>query len=183
MSWREASASILAQVANTTEAIVQPETVDTALNALKGTLLLLALFLLLGIIVVVIRSQEYLRWELREKLRGTDQEHIPPARMRRRWRNIIRQLRSKGDNAYKLAVIDADKIVDDFLEKFGYRGDTMANKLNQINPDELKTLANLWEAHKIRNSIVHDLKAEVTRKDAFRAVKAFQDTLEELQVL
>lgn len=57
----------------------------------------------------------------------------------------------------KLGIIEADKLVDTVLKKAGIKGGTLGERLRgakDLVPRDV--YSNMWEAHKVRNQIVHD---------------------------
>lgn len=57
----------------------------------------------------------------------------------------------------KLAIIEADKLVDIVLRKAGVKGETMGERLRACEKLIPRSVySNMWEAHKIRNKIVHE---------------------------
>lgn len=100
-----------------------------------------------------------------------------------RWEEIQRHIESTKEAEWKFAVIEADKLVEDALDKAGFGGQTMSERLNNIAPGQFQNLDNLWEAHKIRNRLAHDVNYFLRYAEAKRAIKLFEETLKELQVL
>jgi len=96
------------------------------------------------------------------------------------WQEIKNFAESIRDSEWKLAVIEADKVVDDALKAKGLPGDSMGERLMMIKPNELLSLQDLWDAHKLRNLIVHDTSYNVTHEQATAAVDSFGRTLREL---
>src|SRR3989344_1898339 len=96
------------------------------------------------------------------------------------WQEIKNFAESVRDSEWKLAVIEADKVVDDALKAKGLPGDSMGERLMMIKPNELLSLQDLWDAHKLRNLIVHDTSYNVTHEQATAAVDSFGRTLREL---
>ena len=80
-------------------------------------------------------------------------------------------------------MIEADKFVDDALKTGGYPGETMGERLMLIEPGQFLNLQNLWDAHKLRNLLVHDPKYQLTHRQAILAVEAFEAVLRELGAL
>lgn len=99
-----------------------------------------------------------------------------------RWEEVQRHITSTREAEWKFAVIEADKIVDDIL-KNSYPGETMGERLLNIGKGQLETLNGLWEAHKIRNRLVHDANYFLRYTEAKKAVLLFERTLKELQAL
>jgi hypothetical protein len=73
----------------------------------------------------------------------------------RRWKNIQSLVNSHNLNDWKQAIIEADIMLDEMLEKMGYKGDSIGDKLKQIEASDFLTLNQAWEAHKVRNQIAH----------------------------
>lgn len=99
-----------------------------------------------------------------------------------RWEEVLKHITSTREAEWKFAVIEADKAVDDIL-KNSYPGETMGERLLNIGKGQLETLDGLWEAHKIRNRLVHDANYFLRYAEAKRAVLLFERTLKELQAI
>src|SRR3989344_5824770 len=114
-------------------------------------------------------------------------EFLPPqpaiSGLNVRWEEIEKHINSTREAEWKFAVIEADKLVDELLKSAGFLGDTMGDRLMNIQPGQLTTLQNLWEAHKIRNRLVHDTNYFLRYTEAKRAVSLYEKTLKELQAL
>ena len=87
-----------------------------------------------------------------------------------RWVEIEKHISSTREAEWKFAVIEADKLVDELLKGAGFQGDTMGERLMNIQPGQLTTLQGLWEAHKIRNRLVHDTNYFLRYTEAKRTV-------------
>ena len=98
-----------------------------------------------------------------------------------RWEEIVRHARSDREAEWKLAVIEADKLVDDLLKTAGFHGETMGERLMSVEPSQLESLNSLWEAHKIRNKLVHEVNYFLRYTEAQRALQAYEKTLRELK--
>jgi hypothetical protein len=58
----------------------------------------------------------------------------------------------------KMAIIEADKLVDVILKKAGIAGNTMAERLRKVQKLVQRPIySGMWEAHKLRNHIVHEV--------------------------
>lgn len=147
-------------------------------------LILIAVSILIGIllIITIIKTR---------RLFGTKtnlmKELLPPSGttsgLDARWVEIEKHINSTREAEWKFAVIEADKLTDDLLKGAGFQGDTMGDRLMNIQPGQLTTLQGLWEAHKIRNRLVHDTNYFLRYTEAKRAVSLYEKTLRELQAL
>jgi hypothetical protein len=66
----------------------------------------------------------------------------------------------------RLGIIEADKLVDTVLKKAGIKGETLGERLrNSQKLVSRDVYSNMWEAHKVRNQIVHDHDFEANSVD------------------
>lgn len=98
------------------------------------------------------------------------------------WENVEMHLMQPATMV--LAVSEADKIVDSALRISGVAGATMGERLkaaeNKFSPDAYQRL---WHAHKLRNTLAHEVGASANPSEAKEAVKTFRDALYSLGVL
>ena len=105
--------------------------------------------------------------------------------IKRKWAEI-EQLMSLGKPSnFKIAILEADKIFDHVLKLFGYPGQTMADRIKAIPRDKFDRdfFDNVWQAHILRNRMVHNMSYEVQDFEARKAIKQFEAALRELRVL
>ena len=72
-----------------------------------------------------------------------------------RWEGIEEQMRSLNSSDWKVAILEADNILDEVLERMGYAGETLGERLKGIKPSDVPHLDEVWKAHKTRNDIAH----------------------------
>jgi hypothetical protein len=72
-----------------------------------------------------------------------------------RLTELQEHIESDNPNDWKLAIIEADIILDDLLKQKGYVGVSLGDRLKSISPSSLASLDDAWQAHKIRNQIAH----------------------------
>lgn len=70
--------------------------------------------------------------------------------------DVLKHIASENPNDWKLAIIEADIILDDALKNAGYAGTSLGERLKSISPNQLASLQDAWEAHKVRNRIAHE---------------------------
>ncbi|MDP3947136.1 MAG: hypothetical protein Q8Q41_00395 [bacterium] len=89
-----------------------------------------------------------------------------------------------GDEAQvKLAVIEADKILDEILKMAGLTGETMADRLKKLTSAQLSNIESVWQVHKIRNRIVHEPDYHLAHADAVYAINIYRVALKELGLI
>lgn len=80
---------------------------------------------------------------------------------------------------WPLAVINADKLVDDALKKQRYKGKTMGERLVAAQRD-LTSNDTVWYGHKLRNKLVHEDYKLNSQKDVKAALLGFLQALRDL---
>ena len=103
--------------------------------------------------------------------------------LKARWEEILRHLSSFREGEWKFAIVEADKLVNDVLKSAGFEGETIGEKLKSISVEQLQNINNLWEAHKLRNLVVHDSEFKIKHTEVRRAIEQYEKALRELQVL
>ncbi len=99
--------------------------------------------------------------------------------MRKRWAEIERMIESPGEMNRKVAILEADKLLDHALKTLAMAGTTMGERLKfaQYKYPELREV---WWAHKVRNQLAHEASYHLDAGVAKGAVKAFRKALERL---
>lgn len=86
-----------------------------------------------------------------------------------------------GDSGMRIAVIDADKLVDHALKQTNVPGKTMGERMKRAN--YLKSINNLWTAHKLRNKLVHEPDTVPKKSEMRSALGTYKKTLKEMGAL
>lgn len=148
---------------------------------LKFFSILLTLLLFSWIIYTVIRLTE-LRKNQYALLYPTSVENR--AQINPKWEKVLVHINSLNENDWKLAIIEADIILEDVLNKLSLPGETMGDKMKAVEKSDFNTIDFAWEAHKIRNQIVHEGSDFIlTAHEARRVVGLYQSIFEEFQVI
>lgn len=109
-------------------------------------------------------------------------EHAPAPKHveNKRWTNVLNRLASHSEGDWRLAIIEADIILDDMLSRMGYHGEGIGEKLKQVEKSDFATLDEAWEAHKVRNRIAHDgASYKMPHHDAERVIGLYKKVFEE----
>ena len=80
-------------------------------------------------------------------------EMVPPGR--ERWQKIETLFASNSESDWRVAIIEADSMLDEFVRSLGYPGANLGERLKNTNPQFFPTIQLAWDAHKIRNEIAH----------------------------
>lgn len=101
----------------------------------------------------------------------------------KQWQLIIEKSKANPPQSLVLAIIEADKLVDEVLKKMGLGGEHMADRLEKLGAWELKTLEKLWRAHRLRNELVHQPEFDISPVDAKEVLIIYESFLQELEVI
>lgn len=96
------------------------------------------------------------------------------------WSELLSRVKTQEGMA--LAIIDADKLLDEALKKKGYKGKTMGERLVAAQR-ELSNNDSVWFAHKLRNRLVHEPNARLRKSDAKNALAGIKQGLQDLAAL
>jgi len=91
------------------------------------------------------------------------------------WIKTIHYLFSEHPNDWKLAVIEADTMLDVLLGELGFKGESLGEKLKSATQDKFKDLTVAWEVHNIRNKIAHEgADFELSHHEAKRVIAIYE---------
>ena len=132
------------------------------------------IFLILAIVfgVVMLMSVGILSRRLPHKL---NQNYFQT-----RWLELL--ARVKTVDGMILAVIDADKLLDEALKRRNFKGKTMGERLVSAQR-VLSDNDSVWYAHKLRNRLVHEPDTKLKKRDAQNALAGFRQILKDLGAL
>ncbi len=135
-------------------------TMETALE-LWGPLYPLAisisLVLAVGILYCTVRIMQIRRIEHANFHRHA--HHAPPEdvpRTRLRWNRIMEHANTEDEHQWRLAILEADILLNELLDVLGYKGEMMADKMKMVNRANFNSIDEAWEAHKVRNRVAHE---------------------------
>ncbi len=98
------------------------------------------------------------------------------ASMKRRWHEILELARQPGEVSLKLAVMEADKLLDQALKTLAMPGTTLGERL-KFAAYKYPQLRQVWWAHKVRNQLAHEASYHLDRKMGIKALHGYRDAL------
>jgi hypothetical protein len=96
------------------------------------------------------------------------------------WSTLL--ARVKTPEGMILAIVDADKLLDEALKKHRFRGKTMGERLVAAQKSISDNDA-VWYAHKLRNRLVHEPNVRLKKREAQTALAGFKQALHDLGAL
>ncbi|MCA9363456.1 hypothetical protein KC851_04000 [Candidatus Kaiserbacteria bacterium] len=119
---------------------------------------LFSIFLLVIYVFASIRRNLYIQL-MTQELRDQEalwEERAGGKRNDNRLAGVIAHSNSDNPNDWKLAIIEADVMLDEALKNRGFVGTTLGERLRNITPNQMDSINDAWEAHKVRNRIAHE---------------------------
>lgn len=98
---------------------------------------------------------------------------------RSKWLAIEQSVQRDNEASCHMAILNADKLVDQALIDRGFKGQTMGERLKSAKT-ALPHRDNIWQAHKLRNRIAHEPDVKVSYDLTRRALAQFKQTLKDL---
>ena len=101
-----------------------------------------------------------------------------------RWNVVENHLQSDNPAEWKLAIIEADSMLDELVKKLGYPGSTLGEMMKQIEKSDFTTLDDAWEAHKVRNYIAHQGSTFLLSKhQATHVIRLYEKVFKEFEYI
>jgi hypothetical protein len=100
-----------------------------------------------------------------------------------KWKKIEKRLESEIEADFKLAVIEADELLNKAMEEIGYQGEDLTEKLEKVTEDVISNLEELKEARKVKEDIIQDPSYRLSKEEAKRVLKVYEKSLRDLQAL
>lgn len=99
-----------------------------------------------------------------------------------RWNRIREQIAAPSEDQWRLAILEADIMLNELLDVQGLRGETMADKLKQANRASFRTIDLAWEAHAVRNRIAHEgMHKPLDEHEARQTIGMFEQVFREFK--
>src|SRR3990167_5557173 len=84
----------------------------------------------------------------------------------------------------RLAVLEADVLLDEMVTHMGYHGDSLGERLRSVEKSDFVTLDKAWEAHAVRNKIAHEGSAfPLANREAKRVIGLYEEVFREFHYI
>jgi hypothetical protein len=101
-----------------------------------------------------------------------------------KWADVLENLASENPAMWRLAIIEADVMLESVVEKMNLPGDTLGERMSAVDKSDFNTIDMAWEAHKVRNSIAHEGSDFIlTQREARRVIDLYRQVFEEFHII
>ncbi|MBI2450602.1 MAG: hypothetical protein HYV47_03665 [Candidatus Nealsonbacteria bacterium] len=159
-------------------------------NELQDKLLVLKIVFLaiiaalLGLIIFTISRTHYLQWWfIQDVSQFLTRRPYGAKKINRQWNKILERLETGIESDYKLAIIEANDMLDASLKRLGFDGQTLEDKLKNLTSATLPNILQLFEIYRLRNNIVHDPDYRLALNEAKAALDVYAQAFRDLQIL
>jgi hypothetical protein len=152
-------------------------------EGVRTLLLIISLILAAGIIYVTTRIIQLQKKKFKDIIDFMPQE-APPEERGNQWESIKKHIENDDEAQWRLAILEADTILDDILKRIGVKGTNLGERLKNTETSDFENLQNAWEAHKVRNRIAHEgAKFDLSKGEAKRVIELYEKCLKEFRFI
>ncbi len=104
------------------------------------------------------------------------------AKALKQWKKIKKNFEKDDPVYWKLALLEAEKMLDEILKRMGLGPGTMDERLSRASQDDLPNLADILRARVLCQDVAQDPDFQLDKEKAEDAFSAFEKALVSLQV-
>lgn len=164
--------------------ITNPHTWST-IGIISALLTVICLFIIIFSLVRMYEIQIYDKKEIEHEIHKAmlKQKEIE-RNANPRWHYILTLVESPNDSDWRVAIIEADSMMEEILKEKGVSGVTVSELLEGAKSNGYLNIQDAWDAHLVRNKIAHEgSDFPLSQIEARRVIKMFQNFFEELKVI
>lgn len=150
-------------------------------SALSIIFIAIILFSLIRMREIQLHEKREIEHEINAAL-ARDKETIRAANPR--WHYILTLIESSNESDWRVAIIEADTMLEELLREKGYSGENMSDLLESARESGYATIQNAWDAHLVRNQIAHQgSDFPLSQVEGRRVIKMYQNFFEEARII
>jgi len=145
----------------------------------------LSLLFAVGIVYCMMRILQIRRAEwagFHKAAHTVTAEDVPRTHLR--WNRVLEHASSGDEHKWRLAILEADIMLNELLDLQGYKGETIAEKMKMVSRANFNSIDDAWEAHKVRNKIAHEgIEYHIDEREKNHVVNLYQRVFKEFGFL
>lgn len=115
---------------------------------------------------------------------GPDSTEIIVEDKNEKWERVLKLANSDSSSDWRLAIIEADVMLEELLRASGYVGESVGDMLKGVDKSDFTTLDDAWEAHKVRNDITHTgTDFQLNERETKRVIALFEKVFKEFEII
>lgn len=124
-----------------------------------------------------------IRTDIRVSLYGTGAPRFKKSKYASRWEGVMKRLDDKSIASGKVALVEADKMLDEILGKLGYPGQDTAEKVSNIKTGQLVGIDGMHEVQALHKKIIDDPAHETNLEELKIALYVYERVLRGLEII
>lgn len=155
-----------------------------SLFPLKIIFIFISLIFFSAIIYFLVKTDFMQWWFLRTLKNFLFPKPLRREMITRKWKKIKKNLeKGEFESQWKVSLIESLNIFDENLEKIGYLGENLRERLDRLSKEEISNLDELFRAQEICHDVVRDPDYRLTKEEAKEVIEIFEEALKDLEVL
>jgi hypothetical protein len=139
-------------------------------------------FIILLIADILLLSKRLQR-DVKVAVYGSSAPKLKKSKYEKRWEGIKKNVLEGGVSGGKIAVIEADKMMNEILEKIGHKGKDAGEKIASVKPGQLIGAEEAAAAHELSRKIAEDPSFQVGTEELQGAIDGYEKVFRGLEVL
>ncbi len=132
------------------------------------------------VVVVLILFIWFILW-LKKRFMRPEMLGLTREQVAERWAQI-RETSKQGLMGAKLALLEADNLLDSGLKSMMMPGTNLGERL-KVACYKYPKLRDVWWAHKLRNQLAHEATFQISQRQAEQAMNEFEKALKTINIL
>jgi len=159
------------------------------INFISGNLLIIQIIsflistILLALIVYFASQTEFFMEPVEHFFDTLGAVNMSKRRTLKAWKQIQKRLRSNKINDLKLAVLEADKVLDGILRMAGFPGKDLDERLELIASTQIENIEEIKQAHKFKQRIATEPGLTITQNEAQISVDIYKKVFQDLNLI
>jgi hypothetical protein len=137
---------------------------------------------LLSVIIYGFFNTGWFNYSFRENAVGfLKYKPLSVGKISKKWNKIIKRIESGSEDEYKLAILEAEEILIEVLEKLEYKGETLEEKIKNLPEGTISNIEELKKVSEARNNVVYNPEYKLSLDETKRILDVFNNSLRDLQ--
>jgi len=140
-----------------------------------------AIFVLL--IADILLLSKRIQADVKVAIYGANVPRLKKTEYAKKWESILNHLREGTVSSGKIALVEANKMLDEVLGKVGFKGANLEEKIGMIKPGQIVGISEVTEAHELYKKIIENPAHEVEMGEIKKAVDDYEKVFRGLELL
>ncbi len=135
-----------------------------------------------GIVYMIINTG-FARRKVEHYMDKTGYGDVGKRRHLKAWHKIVERSKQPDETEWKMAILEADKLLDDVLRSSGYNQPTVDDRFNALSMELISNYDQVMQAHEVRGKVSKDPEFSLTHAEAIEILKIYKKALQELGLI